>query len=94
MELLIQVLLWCPRCWRNLGRFLFTACGLLMLLGLQLMRRVDRVEHRTGVVVNLAKLIEGIPLPIPSSPEGFAVAAFGAVLGVALAWAGKWASKF
>lgn len=45
-------------------------------------------------VLDLDKLIDAIPLPIPSSPEGFALAALGAGLGIALTLAGKWASKF
>lgn len=93
MEILIQVLFWCPRCWRFIGYWMFSASGLLMLLGLRLMRRVDRVEHRTGMVVDLGKVLDAVPFPVPSSPEGFALAAFCAVLGVALALAGKWAQK-
>lgn len=72
---------------------MFSASGLLMLLGLRLMRRVDRVEHRTGVVVDLGKVLDAIPLPIPLSPKGFALVAFCGVLGIALALAGKWAQK-
>ena len=72
---------------------MFSASGLLMLLGLRLMRRVDRVEHGTGMVVDLGKVLDAVPFPVPSSPEGFALAAFCAVLGVALALAGKWAQK-
>lgn len=72
---------------------MFSASGLLMLFGLRLVRRVDRVEHRTGVVVDLEKLLDAIPFPVPSSPDGFALAAFCAVLGIALALAGKWAQK-
>lgn len=65
-----------------------------MLLGWQLVRRMDRAEHRTGVVIDVGKMLESLPLPIPSTPEGFALAAFGAALGLVVAWAGKWASKF
>ena len=45
------------------------------------------------MVVDLGKVLDAVPFPVPSSPEGFALAAFCAVLGVALALAGKWAQK-
>ena len=53
--------------------------------------RVERVERKTGVFIDLDKALES--LPIPTSAEGVTLAAFGAVLGLALAFAGKWAQK-
>ena len=93
MDFILQLLLWCPKCWRKIGYFLFSACTTLALLGWQLVRRMDRVEHRTGVVVDVGKVLDSLPLPIPSTPAGFALAAFGAMLGLVVAAAGKWAQK-
>lgn len=73
---------------------MFTVCGGLALLGLRLISRVERVERKTGVVIDLAKAFDALPLPIPATPEGVALAVFGAALGVALALAGKWAQKY
>ena len=93
MDFILQLLLWCPKCWRKIGYFLFSACTTLVLLGWRLVRHMDRVEHRTGVVVDVGKALDSLPLPIPSSPEGFAIAAFGAVIGLVIALAGKWAGR-
>lgn len=70
---------------------MFTVCGLLAIAGVRLQLRVERVERKTGVFIDLDKALES--LPIPTSAEGVALAAFGAVLGLALAFAGKWAQK-
>lgn len=94
MELLLRVLFWCPKCWKAIGGWLFSASGFLMLLGWRLAGRVDRIEGRTGIVVDLDKALAGLPLPVPTTPEGFAFAAFCGVLGVSLALAGKWAQRF
>ncbi|WP_404299791.1 hypothetical protein [Alicycliphilus denitrificans] len=91
MEYFLQALFWCPSCWRSLGRAMFTVCGLLAIAGVRLQLRVERVERKTGVFIDLDKALES--LPIPTSAEGVALAAFGAVLGLALAFAGKWAQK-
>lgn len=72
---------------------MFIICSAFALLGLRLASRVDRIERKTGVLVELDKALASIPLPIPTSAEGIALAAFGAILGAALAWAGKWAQK-
>ena len=93
MDLLLQALFWCPKCWRKMGYIVFSACTTLMLLGWQLVRRMDRVEHRTGVVIDVGKMLESLPLPIPSTPGGFALAAVSAVLGLVVARAGRWADK-
>lgn len=68
-------------------------CGLLALLGWRLASGVGRIERKTGVLVELDKVLVSIPLPIPTSAEGFALAIYGAMLGIALAQAGKWAQK-
>lgn len=94
MSYLLQLLFWCPKCWRSIGYWMFTFSGLLLLLGWRLSSRMDRIESRTGVVVDLDKLLAAIPLPIPASGGGFALATFGMLLGLALALAGKWARRF
>lgn len=93
MDYLIRLLYWAPRLWHFAGYMLFIFCGLLMLLILRLMSGAGRVERKTGVVVDLGRMLDAIPLPVPGTPEGFALASFGAVLGVGLALAGKWALK-
>ena len=55
--------------------------------------RVDRIERKTGVLVELDKALAAVPLPIPTSAEGMALAIFGALLGAGLAMAGKWAAR-
>eukprot|EP01035_Chromulina_nebulosa_P037636 gene37636-50813_t len=94
MELILQILFWCPRCWRRIGYILFTVCGMLALVSLRLATRVERIERKTGVVVDPDKVLEAIPLPIPSSAEGFALAVFGAMIGFAMAVWGKLAPKY
>lgn len=94
MELILHALFWCPKCWRTVGVWLFTTSGALMLLGWRLAGRVDRIEGRTGIVVDLDKALARLPLPVPTTPEGFAFAALCGVLGVSLALAGKWAQRY
>lgn len=94
MNWLLQLLFWCPKCWRSIGYWTFTISGLLLLLGWRLSNRVDRIENRTGVVIDFDKILAAIPLPIPASTGGFALAIFGVLLGLALAIAGKWAQRF
>lgn len=94
MSYLLQLLFWCPKCWRSVGYWLFTFSGLLLLLGWRLSRRVDRIENRTAVVIDLDKVLTGLPLPIPVSPGEFALLMVGAIVGVVLAVAGKWAQRF
>lgn len=94
MSLLLDLLLRCPKCWRSVGYWLFTISGSLLLLGWRLSNRVDRVEGRTGVVIDFDAILATIPLPIPSSSGGFALAIFGVLLGLTLAMAGRWAQRF
>lgn len=94
MELLLRILFWCPRCWRGTGYIVFSVCGTLVLLGLRLMKRVERIELRTGVVIDLGKAFEAIPLPIPTSAGGIALAAFGAMIGVTMVLWGRQAQKY
>ena len=68
---------------------MFTVCGALAILGLRLQLRVDRVERKTGIVIGLEKIFDSLPLPIPPSPEGVALAVAGALVGIALALVGR-----
>ena len=72
---------------------MFTVCCALAFLGWRLASRTDRIERKTGVLVELDKALASVPLPIPTSAEGIALAVYGTILGVALAQAGKWAQK-
>jgi len=94
MSWLLEVLLWCPKCWRSIGRWIFTISGLLLFIGWRLSNRVDRIENRTGVVIDFDKILAAVPLPIPASSGGFALAIFGVLLGLTLAMAGRWAQRF
>ena len=94
MSLLLRVLFWCPKCWRSFGWLILSLSGSMLLLGWRLSNRVDRIENRTGVVIDFDKVLAAVPLPIPSSSGGFAVAIFGVLLGFTLAMAGKWAQRF
>lgn len=94
MSHLLQLLLWCPKCWRGIGYWMFTISGLLLLLGWRLSNRLDRIESRTGVVIDLDTILAAIPLPVPASSGGFALAIFITLLGLMLALAGKWAQRF
>ncbi|MFN7121882.1 MAG: hypothetical protein ACK4NM_07605 [Hydrogenophaga sp.] len=55
---------------------------------------MERIEVRTGIVIDLDTVLAAIPLPIPTSSGGFALAIFGVMLGLTLAMAGKWAQRF
>lgn len=94
MSFLLDLLLWCPKFWRLVGYWMFTISGLLLLLGWRLSNKMDRIENRTGVVIDFDKILAAIPLPIPASSGGFALAVFGVLLGLTLALAGKWAQRF
>ena len=72
---------------------MFTVCSALALIGWQLASRVDRVERKTGVLVELDKVLASVPLPIPTTTVGIAVAILGAGTGLVLVKFGKWAEK-
>jgi hypothetical protein len=94
MSYLLQVLFWCPKCWRAIGYWLFTFSGLMLLLGWRLSYRVDRIGNKTGVLIDLDKIVAGMPLPIPTSSEGFALAAVGVLVGLAFISSARWAQRF
>ncbi|MDP3346578.1 MAG: hypothetical protein Q8S96_19285 [Hydrogenophaga sp.] len=45
-------------------------------------------------MIDFDAILATIPLPIPSSSGGFALAIFGVLLGLTLAMAGRWAQRF
>jgi hypothetical protein len=94
MNYVLQLLFWCPKCWRAIGYWMFTFSGLMLLLGWRLSKKADRIENRTAVVIDLDKVLADLLLPIPVSPEGFALFVVGAFAGLALAVAGKLAQRF
>ncbi|AOF87860.1 hypothetical protein BSY239_690 [Hydrogenophaga sp. RAC07] len=94
MNWLLLLLFWCPKCWSSIGYGMVTLSGSMLLLGWRLSNRVDRIENRTGVVIDFDKVLAALPLPIPASSEGFVFAIFGVLLGLTLASAGKWAQRF
>lgn len=72
---------------------MFTVCSAFALLGWRLVSRVDRIERKTGVLVELDKAFASIPLPIPTTKAGVALTVVGAILGFVIARGGKWAEK-
>lgn len=72
---------------------LFVVCSSLALLGWRLASRVDRVERKTGVLIELDKALASVPLPIPTTGAGVALALLVAVIGLVLAKFGKWAER-
>lgn len=93
METLLRILFWCPRCWQQVGIWLFNFCGVMLLISWRLAGRVERVQRKTGAVVDLDQILSSVPLPIPTTAEGFALTVLGMVTGVCLALLGKWARK-
>lgn len=91
MAFLVDILFWCPSCWRFVGRGLVAVCCALLLLSLRLVVRIERSELRSGLDLDVSKILD--LLPVPSTPEGFALATFGLLVGVVLAWAGRWAQR-
>ena len=94
MYLLLRMLFACPKCWIKVGLFLSGFCSTLFLLGLSLARRVDRIEERAGISVNLEALFSALPLPIPVTAAGFVLAGCGVCVGLYIAYLGRWASKY
>lgn len=94
MSRLLQMLFWCPKCWRSIGYLILSLSGSMLILGWQLSNRVDRIENRTGVVIDFDKMLAAIPLPIPASSAGFALAIFGVLLGLTLMVVGKQMERY
>lgn len=93
MNLVLQLLFACPRCWVVLGGTLSSACAVLVLLGWRLGKRVERVEAVSGVQIDLGSIIAALPLPVPVTASGMFLAALGVVGGLVLAAFGRWAAK-
>lgn len=93
MELLLRILFWCPKCWQKAGIGLFSFSFTMLLLGGRLAGKTQRVQRRTGLVIDSDQILASMPVPIPVTPEGFAFAGLGMVTGAALALAGKWAKN-
>lgn len=93
MDLILRLLCACPICWRVAGYVIFTGSSASLFLALGILLRTERAERKTGVLLDVEKLFEAIPLPVPSSPEEAAFAAGIAVVGAGVAWAGKWAQQ-
>lgn len=93
MDYLLQILFWCPRCWRSIGRLMFIAGTILALTGWRLSRRVERVEDRSGINIDLSQIVDAIPLPVPSTSGEFALTIGVAALGFVLARLGRWAER-
>lgn len=93
MNWLLQMLFWCPKCWRSIGYLLLSLSGSMLWLGWRLANRTERIEGKTGIVIDLDKVLASVPLPIPASSGEFALAISGVLLGLTFAMAGKWAQR-
>lgn len=73
---------------------ILVACSALALISLRAMKGVNRIENKTGIVIDLKKAFDARPFPVPTTAGGFALVVAFAILGVALALTGKWAERF
>ena len=72
MDYLVMFIVRHAKFWRYTGHFVLWTSLSLILIGLRLSRRIDRVELKTGFpVVDLDKVLASLPLPIPTTTEGF-----------------------
>ncbi len=94
MELLLRMLLACPKCWVKTGVFISGACLSLLLLGSRIGRRMERLEERSGVLIDVDQIIAALPLPIPVTDGQLMLAGLGIVVGIVIAGLGRWAAKF
>lgn len=94
MELLLRILLACPKCWVKIGIFISGTCFSLFLVGVRLGRRIERLEERSGVLIDVDTLLASLPLPIPATTGQLILTSVGIVIGLLLAYLGKWASRF
>lgn len=94
MELMLRMLLACPKCWVKTGAFISGACLALFLLGLRIGRRMEREQERSGALIDVDKIIAGLPLPIPTTDGQLLLAGLGIVAGIVIAGFGRWAAKF
>lgn len=90
MDLLLQILFACPKCWRVFGQLLSSVCASWFLASLSLMRRLDRVEGRFGVALS-DQVLDALPLA--TTWWGLAALALGCVSGLYLMWLGKWLER-
>jgi hypothetical protein len=94
MDLLLRMLLACPKCCVRFGVLLSGACLSLVLLGLRVGRKMERLEQRSGALVDVDKFIAGLPLPIPTTAGQLILTGTGIFVGALIAYLGKWASRF
>lgn len=94
MEAFLNILLACPKCWIKIGVFISGACLSLLLLGLRVSRRMERLEERAGVLIDVDKIVAALPFPIPTTTGQLVLTGVGVLLGAYLAYLGNWASRF
>lgn len=90
MDYLVMFIVRHAKFWRLTGQLLqWTALGLI-LIGLRLSRRVERAELKAGFpVVDVDKVLAVLPMPIPTTTEGFVLFGLIAVSGFAMQSAAK-----
>lgn len=94
MEFVLRLLIACPRCWTASGGMLASVSAAVFFLGWRLSKKSDRLEGATGMVIDWGSVLASLPVPIPTTGPGFALAAMCTVLGFYVAYLGRWASKF
>lgn len=55
---------------------------------------MERLEQRSGALVDVDKIIAGLPLPIPITTGQLVLTGTGIFVGALLVYLGKWASRF
>lgn len=90
MEVLLQILLACPKCWRVFGGVVCSVCTTLFFVSWGLMRRLDRVEGRFGL-----QLPDQVfdALPLATTGWGLFMLAVAAATGWYVAWCARWLER-
>jgi hypothetical protein len=94
MEIVLRLLIACPRCWMALGGMLTSVSAAVFFVGWRLAKKADRIEGVTGVAIDWGTVLAALPLPIPTTGPAFALAALCAALGLYVTHLGRWAAKF
>lgn len=91
MELMLQILFACPKCWRIAGAIVSSACFSLLMASLKLDRRVDKLESRFHVTLP-DQVIDALPLA--TSTWEFVLLGLGILAGLYLIYFGWWLKRW
>ncbi|WP_455554081.1 hypothetical protein [Comamonas kerstersii] len=91
MEILLRILIACPKCLFVLGSMMSTLCMALLAASIRMARRIDMAENRAGLVLSVHVLER---LPLASTTLEFLALALGVVAGLCLMWVAKWLKRW